>query len=115
MSIVQIKIKKDDKAIAYIKIIREFDSSVPMGEIKKRIEQNDYVHEFDLDARDWIYLENMTEYQWHQRYLVFLKELEAAGAKLEIYRDGKPETMKSLKDKIRFIKEIYDDCEKYPD
>ena len=115
MNTVQIKIQKDDKTITYVKIIHEFDKSIPISDIKKRIEQNQFVHEFDLDARDWMYIENMTEYKWHKAYLKFLKKLEDAGAKLEIYLDGELESMQILKNWINTMKGISDDCDKYPD
>ena len=115
MNTVQIKIQKDDKTITYVKIIHEFDKSIPISDIKKRIEQNQFVHEFDLDARDWMYIENMTEYKWHKAYLKFLKKLEDAGAKLEIYLDGRLESIQFLKNWINTMKGISDDCDKYPD
>ena len=115
MDLVQIKIQKDDKTITYVKIIHEFDKTIPISEIKKRIEQGQFVHEFDLDAHDWMYIENMTEYKWHKTYLEFLKKLEDAGAKLEVYMRGEPEEMQYLKNWIGTIKEISDECDKYPD
>ena len=54
MDLVQIKIKKDDNTISYIKLIREFDKTIPISEIKRRIENNDFVYGFDLDRRDWM-------------------------------------------------------------
>ena len=59
MDLVQIKIKKDDNTISYIKLIREFDKTIPISEIKRRIENNDFVYGFDLDRRDWMYLEDV--------------------------------------------------------
>lgn len=115
MELVQIKIQKDDKTIKYVKIIHEFDKSIPISEIKKRIDQGQIVHEFDLDARDWMYLENMTQYKWHKIYLGFLKKLEDAGAKLEFFMDGNPEEKQYLLNRIKMMKEISDECDRYPD
>ena len=56
------KIEKDDNTISYVKII----------------------HEFDLEGNDWMYDEEMTEFEWHMKYYNFLKKLENAGAKLQI-------------------------------
>lgn len=115
MDLVQIKIQKDDNIVSYIKIIRDFDKSIPMAEIKKRIEENRFVHEFDLQGRDWMYIEGMTEYRWHQNYLKLLKQLKSAGAKLEIYMHGRLESMELLNNWIHTIKGISDDCRRYPD
>lgn len=56
------KIEKDDNTISYVKII----------------------HEFDLEGNDWMYDDEMTEFEWHMKYYNFLKKLENAGAKLQI-------------------------------
>ena len=37
MDLVQIKIQKDDKTITYVKIIHEFDKTIPISEIKNLI------------------------------------------------------------------------------
>ena len=60
----QFKITKDKNVIPYIKLIKEFDKTVSangisIAEIKKRIEENQFVYSFDLDAGDWMYIENM--------------------------------------------------------
>ena len=115
MDIVQIKIAKDSNTVSYIKIIRDYDKRVSMSEIKKSIEENDFVYSFDLDGRDWMYLENMTEYKWHSMFFAFLKKLQAAGADLRIYINGEEERMELLNNWIHTIKSIADDCEKYPD
>lgn len=38
MDLIQLKIKKDASVIKYVKIIREFDGSMSMGDIKRKIE-----------------------------------------------------------------------------
>ena len=81
MDMVQIKIKKDNNTLSYVKIIREFDKSIPLSEIKKRIENNEFVHSFDLDGRDWMHIQGMTQYKWHRQYYHFLKRLEKAEQK----------------------------------
>lgn len=115
MDLVQIKIEKDSNVMSYVKIIREFDKSIPLSEIKRRIDNNEFVHEFDLDSREWMYIEKMTEYKWHRLYYKFLKKLISAGAKLEIYLNGELESMTFLNNWIHTIKGIADDSEKYPD
>ena len=54
-------------------MIREYDSSVSIGELKKRIDANDTVIVFDLHNRDWIDMENMTEYKMHQAFYNFIQ------------------------------------------
>ena len=115
MSIVRIKLHTTEKPIKFVKLIHEFDRTIPITEIKRRIEEGDFVHEFDLDASDWMYMEKMTEYKWHKRYLKFLKSLEDAGATLEIYMDDQRENMQFLKNWINTMRGISIECERYPD
>lgn len=77
------KIEKDDNTISYVKII----------------------HEFDLEGNDWMYDEEMTEFEWHMKYYNFLKKLENAGAKLQILLNGEIESMQLLNNWIHSIKE----------
>lgn len=106
LDLVQIKIEKDDNTISYVKIIHGFDKTIPISEIKRRIDENDIVHEFDLEGNDWMYDEEMTEFEWHMRYYNFLKKLENAGAKLQILLNGEIESMQLLDNWIHSIKEI---------
>lgn len=115
MDLVQIKIEKDDNSISYIKIIRAFDKSVSISDIKNKIDCNDFIYSFYLEARDWMYIEGMTEYKWHSEFYNMLIQLEASGAALEIYIDGRKESMLLLSNWINTIKEISDDCDEYPD
>lgn len=52
MDIIQLKIEKDSSVASYIKIIRKFDDSLSIGTIKQRIDQGDFVVEFDLEYYD---------------------------------------------------------------
>ncbi len=48
MDFIQLKIEKDSSIAKYIRIIRKFDNSLPIGTIKQRIDENDFVMGFDL-------------------------------------------------------------------
>ena len=52
MDLVQIKIKKDSNIVSYISLIRKFDSSISITDIKRNIANNDFVMEFDLEYYD---------------------------------------------------------------
>ncbi len=52
MDFIQIKIEKDRSIAKYIRIIRKFDHSLPIGTIKQRIDENDFVMGFDLECYD---------------------------------------------------------------
>ena len=122
--LVKVKIEKDDNTIKYIKMIREYDSSVSIGELKKRIDANDTVIVFDLHNRDWIDMEDMTEYKMQRAFYDFIQKLIQNGAKVEMTYEYEVSgyglkteqlDMKSLARVIRFNKELWDEVENNPD
>ena len=122
--LVKVKIEKDDNTIKYIKMIREYDSSVSIGELKKRIDANDTMIVFDLHNRDWIDMEDMTEYKMQRAFYDFIQKLIQNGAKVEMTYEYEVSgyglkteqlDMKSLARVIRFNKELWDEVENNPD
>ena len=121
---VKVKIEKDDNTIKYIKMIREYDSSASIGELKKRIDANDTVIVFDLHNREWIDMEDMTEYKMQRAFYDFIQKLIQNGAKVEMTYEYEVSgyglkteqlDMKSLARVIRFNKELWDEVENNPD
>ena len=122
--LVKVKIEKDDNTIKYIKMIREYDGSVSIGELKKRIDANDTVIVFDLHNREWIDMEDMTEYKMQRAFYDFIQKLIQNGAKVEMTYEYEVSgyglkteqlDMKSLARVIRFNKELWDEVENNPD
>lgn len=122
--LVKVKIEKDDNTINYIKMIREYDSSVSIGDLKKRIDTNDTVITFDLHNREWIDMEDMTEYKMQRAFYDFIQKLIQNGAKVEMTYEYEVSgyglkteqlDMKSLARVIRFNKELWDEVENNPD
>ena len=116
MDIIQIKIKKDKNIISYIKLIKEFDKTVSangisVSELKKSIEENRYVYSFDLDAGDWMYIENMTEHEWHSRFLHLLKELDRIGADLTVYHNNEVTSLELVENWLQTRKEISEETD----
>ncbi len=124
MHLVKVKIEKDDNTIKYIKMIREYDSSVSIGELKKRIDANDTVIVFDLHNRDWIDMEDMTEYKMQRAFYDFIQKLIQNGAKVQLTYEYEVSgyglrtehlDMESLDRVIKYNKELWDDIENNPD
>jgi len=116
MDVIQIKIKKDKNIISYIKLIKEFDKTVSangisVSELKKSIEENKFVYSFDLDAGDWMYIENMTEHEWHSRFLNLLKELVKIGADLTVYHNNEVTSLELIGNWLHTIKEIAEETD----
>lgn len=85
MDKIQLKIEKDSSTLKYIKIIREFDSSLSMAAIKQKIEENDYVVDLDLE-----YFDVLEDIQGIDRKKIFremIEELYESGAKVSIFEN----------------------------
>ena len=86
--IVTVRIKNDKNTIKYIKIIREYDNSLSMVQVKKAIENGDVVFSFDSDKNGLV--ANGKDNSLHPQEYYFIKtlrELKKAGAKLVVYEE----------------------------
>lgn len=104
MDLVQLKIQKDNSIIKYIKIIREFDSSLSMGDIKRKIEENDFVVEFDLE--DHNVLEELNDIDRKQVFREMIKALSKAGAEVSIYHNEELSSLEFLDNWLETLDEI---------
>lgn len=106
MDLIQIKIKKDRSITKYIRIIRKFDYSLPIGTIKQRIDENDFVMGFDLECYDVSEDMDGNEIDRKKIFRDMLGELCQAGARISVYEDGKKISMKILDNRLAFLEEI---------
>lgn len=104
MDLIQLKIEKDSSTVKYIKIIRGFDSSLSMNDIKSRIEDNDFVVEFDLEDID--VLDELNDVDRKQVFRDMITGLENAGAKISIYHNGELSSLEFLDNWLNSIDEI---------
>lgn len=107
MDLIQLKIEKDSSVIKYIKIIREFDSSLSMGDIKRKIEENDYAVEFDFENID--VLDELNDVDRKQVFREMIAKLESAGAEVSIYHNGELSSLELLDNWLGTLDEI--DCQ----
>ena len=112
MDLIQIKIEKDRSIAKYIRIIRKFDHSLPIGTIKQRIDENDFVMGFDLECYDVSEDIDGNEIDRKKIFRDMLKELCRAGARISIYEDGKMISMKILDNQLAFLEEIREQTER---
>ncbi|MEE0866372.1 MAG: hypothetical protein U0L98_06240 [Clostridia bacterium] len=107
MEIVGIKLIKDDNYIKYIKPIKDINAMLSIGEIKKRILNNEYVIQFDLmgDVNEQILL-GADSYTLNLNFINNLKNLESLGAKIEVYLNDELVNKEKLMNKIEFLREI---------
>lgn len=104
MDLVQLKIEKDNSVIKYIKLIREFDSSLSMGDIKRKIEEEDFAVQFDLE--DYDVLDDLNDVDRKQEFRDMIDKLREAGAKVSVYHNGDEESLELLDNWLGTLDEI---------
>lgn len=85
---VTVKIEKDKNTLQYIKIIRNYDNTLPLSDIKKAIENGDVVFSFDPDDNPLISngIDNSLKFK-EDFFIKALKDLKKAGAKMIVYEE----------------------------
>ena len=83
MSVYKLKIKTVDKISKVIPILRRFDNSLSIADIKKRIAENDYVVEYDL--LHWEITEEMAGIDRISTFKTLIQAIEGCGASVSIY------------------------------
>ena len=94
MDLIQLKIKKDASVIKYIKLIREFDSSLSMGDLKRRIESDDFVIGFDTEEYD--VLDELNDIDRKESFRNMIGALVEAGAEVSAYQNGELLSLEQL-------------------
>lgn len=117
MNTVKIRITEFGKEVEMIKLIRVFDRTVPLSEIKRRLAEKDAAVIFDFDAYDWLdeTEHGITAYDYDRRILTFISELEKTDASFEIIHDNEVISKAYLENYINRSEEIRKECEEYPD
>ena len=104
MNTVQLKIQQDAPLASAVKILRAFDSSLTIGEIKSKIENHDFVITFDLNHYDVV-----EELQGVDRKALFrdmIRKLGEAGAQVSVYLNGETASIAQLDNWLGTMSEI---------
>ena len=112
MDSIQLKLGKDNSITKYIKIIRKFDSSLSIGTIKQRIDENDFVVGFDLECYEVSEDINGNEIDRKKIFRDILEELCQAGARISVYQDGEMISMEILDNRLKMSDEIRQQVER---
>lgn len=104
MDLIQFKIEKDNSMIKYIKIIRKFDASLSVDAIKQRIEENNFVVDFDLEYYDVV--EDINGIDRQEIFRDMIKELCQAGAQISMYQDGELITSEAFSNWLETLDQI---------
>jgi hypothetical protein len=113
MGLVQLKLEKDIKLAKYISLIRKFDPTISIGQIKSNIENKTYVMSFDLEYYD--VLEDLQGIDRKSVFRYLISQLMVEGAQLSIYVDGELWTLEHLDNWLNTMQKIREETEKNMD
>ena len=82
MSVYALKIKVEGNGSKAISILRRFDPSLSIGEIRKRMQSDDFVVKYDL--LHWDVTEEMAGIDRISKFESLIQSLEECGAQIEI-------------------------------
>lgn len=109
MDLVQLKIKDHKSINKYIALIRKFDNSLSINQIKHNITHDNFVVAFDLQHFD--VLEELKNIDKKAVFRNLITDLIDLDADIEIYRNGKLTTLEFLDNWLNTINEIKHETE----
>ena len=104
VSVYKIKIKTVDKISKVIPILRRFDNSLSIADIRRRITENEYVVEYDL--LHYEITEDMAGIDRISTFKTLIQDLEDAGASVSIYDEDKLIDRTIFENSMSRLKEI---------
>ena len=109
MSIYALKIKVDGNGSKVISILRKFDPSLSIGEIRKRMQSDDFVVKYDL--LHWDITEEMAGIDRISKFEKLIQSLEECGASVEIYKGNELVSKEFFGNNMQMLREIADEVE----
>ena len=110
MSVYALKIKVEGNGSKAISILRRFDPSLSIGEIRKRMQSDDFVVKYDL--LHWDVTEEMAGIDRISKFESLIQSLEECGAQIEIYNGSELISREFFKNSMQMLREIADEvCE----
>ena len=101
----QVKIGKDSRLPRYIPSIRKCYPSLPIGEIRRRIETGAVVFEQEPVPR-WDPLDDLRGVDRLQVFCGLVEELRAQGAQVQLLEDDEPITEDFFRNSLTLLEEI---------
>lgn len=104
MSIYRLKTKNIDNISKIIPVLRRFDLSLSIADIRKRIEEDDYVVEYDL--LHWEITEEIAGVDRISKLRSLIQTIEDCGAEVEIYEDDELIDKEFFNNRMEMLREI---------
>ena len=109
MSVYAIKIRIEGNGSKVIPILRRFDPSLSIGEIRKRLQSDDFVVKYDL--LHWDITEEMAGIDRISKFENLIQSLEEYGAQIEIYNGDELISKEFFENSMQMLREIADDAD----
>ena len=109
MSVYALKIKVEGNGSKAISILRRFDPSLSIGEIRKRMQSDDFVVKYDL--LHWDVTEEMAGIDRISKFESLIQSLEECGAQIEIYNGSELISREFFKNSMQMLREIADEVD----
>ena len=107
MSVYAIKIRIEGNGSKVIPILRRFEPSLSIGEIRKRMQSDDFVVKYDL--LHWDVTEEMAGIDRISKFESLIQSLEECGAQIEIYNGSELISREFFKNSMQMLREIADE------
>lgn len=105
---IRLKIEYDHNVVKYISLLRKYDNSISLNDIKKRIEKHDFVIEHNYNSAYDI-SDDLNNIDRNIMFRELIANLIEQGAKLEIFLNDMPITIDILDNWLKTLKEIEQD------
>ena len=109
MSVYALKIKVDGNGSKVISILRKFDPSLSIGEIRRRMQCDDFVVKYDL--LHWDITEEMAGIDRISKFKSLIQSLEECGAQVEIYGGDELISREFFENSMQTLREISDEVD----
>ena len=109
MAYIHLKIEKDNQMVKYIKIIREYDKSLSMNDIKEKIEKDDFV--LGYNSNEYDISDTLNGVDRKRVFRKLIQDLEKIGANITIYKNNEIISLDFLDNWLNCLDEIEQDIE----
>ena len=109
MSLYALKIRTEGNSSKVISILRRFDQSLSIGEIRKQMQANDFVVKYDL--LHWDITEEMAGIDRISKFKSLIQSLEECGAQVEIYGGDELISREFFENSMQTLREISDEVD----
>ena len=109
MSVYAIKIRIEGNGSKVIPILRRFEPSLSIGEIRKRMPSDDFVVKYDL--LHWDITEEMAGIDRISKFESLIQSLEEYGAQIEIYNGDELISKEFFENSMQMLREIADEVD----